>query len=341
MLPEDDTFKENEGTATTSISIAEKDEMLSKIKYWEDLYGELKNEHSTLATKYEEVTRNQSNNKHSYVTNAELDRCKATQKKIDDALDEFKRLAEEVKSSSSASNKERIEELDQYGRRNILLLHFLLFPSDLYGIDFIEWVVAELNKLFPDLKIPVQLSHIDDAHPMKTKGSDKKIIIVKFANRWMKNEIYKRRAQLKNSSYSNVSITEQLTKHTQSLLDETRTVVGKDTKVFTNNCVISTKFNRKKYHVKNFKDLQFLAKKTGYQGTLVPPGFHASRQDPYYQANNNGSPPMYYNPGHVNSAAAYSMYPVSPYPNNMAPQGRPSNFGRGNGGNVWNAPSTQ
>ena len=56
MLPEDDTFKENEGTATTSISIAERDEMLSKIKYWEVLYGELKNEHSTLATKYEEVT---------------------------------------------------------------------------------------------------------------------------------------------------------------------------------------------------------------------------------------------------------------------------------------------
>ena len=104
MLPEDDTFKENEGTATTSISIAEKDEMLSKIKYWEDLYGELKNEHSTLATKYEEVTRNQSNNKHSYVTNAELDRCKATQKKIDDALDEFKRLAEEVKSESESES---------------------------------------------------------------------------------------------------------------------------------------------------------------------------------------------------------------------------------------------
>ena len=155
---------------------------------------------------------------------------------------------------------ERIEQLDQYGRRNMLLLIKFLYPQKSYGLDFIIWIVDELNKMFPDLKVPVQVSHIDDAHPLPSRNGDSKVVL-KFANRWMKNEIYKRRAQLKDTAYKNISITEQLTSHTQSLLNTTRTVVGKDTKVFTNNCVISLKFNQRKYTIKNFKDVQYLAKK--------------------------------------------------------------------------------
>ena len=187
-----------------------------------------------------------------------------------------------------------------------------------------------VNKMFPDLKYPVQVSHIDDAHPLRTRSGEK-VFIVKFGPRWMKNEIYKRRAQLKTSAYKHISITEQLTKHTQSLLDQTRTVVGQDVKVFTNNCVISTKFLNRKYRVKTYKDLQFLAKKVGYKHPLTPPGFQAS---PVYQVNPHGSAPQHdYDAGLVNTAAAYNMHPIDPYAY-VPPPG-----GRGNGG-AWSAANT-
>ena len=318
---------EDENAETTSISKAEKEEFERRIKHWESLYGELKDQHTELSKKYEEVARR---NNSSQAPEAELEKCKITQSYIDDAVKELRVIADEVRSGSCASNKERIEELDQYGRKNILLLHKLLFPTDKYDLDLIEWVVEELNKMFPDLKYPVQVSHIDDAHPLRTRSGEK-VFIVKFGPRWMKNEIYKRRAQLKTSAYKHISITEQLTKHTQSLLDQTRTVVGQDVKVFTNNCVISTKFLNRKYRVKTYKDLQFLAKKVGYKHPLTPPGFQAS---PVFQVNPHGSAPQHdYDAGLVNTAAAYNMHPIDPYAY-VPPPG-----GRGNGG-AWSAANT-
>ena len=237
-----------------SFSESEKEELLKKFAALEEKYGALDEKHNALVKKYEEELAKKDTTVHS------TDEATEVQTQISNALNEVREIAAEVRSCSSARNKERIEQLDQYGRRNMLLLIKFLYPEKLYGLDFIIWIVDELNKMFPDLKVPVQVSHIDDAHPLPSRNGDSKVVI-KFANRWMKNEIYKRRAQLKDTAYKNISITEQLTSHTQSLLNTTRTVVGKDTKVFTNNCVISLKFNQRKYTIKNFKDVQYLAKK--------------------------------------------------------------------------------
>ena len=237
----------------------------------------------------------------------------------------MKAIAAEVKSCSSARNKESIEILDQYGRRNNLVLLKLLYPDGTYGLDFIEWIVDELNKMFPDLKIPVHISHIDDAHPLRPKKKGKRMSLSSLltAGCWMKNEVYKRRAQLKDTPYKNISIVEQLTSYTQFLLNTTRTVVGKDTKVYTNNCVISLKYNNRKYFVKNYKDVQFVAKKVGYRFALPPPGYQDQVSSTEVNATtcntfSNGAHSQQYRdpgPGSIPSASApyYDSSLFNPY----------------------------
>ena len=324
-----------------SLPASEKEQLLQRIKFWEDKYGELDSNFQSLNKKFEEEVKKNSPSPPPQVplssppSQDPLSEVAAMRQQILVALQEFRNLAEEVRSSSASNNKARIEEIDQYGRRNILLLHFLSFPNDKYGIEFIKWIVYEINKLFPDLDVPLQLSHIDDAHPLKTKKDEHPVVIVKFANRWMKNEIYKKRSQLKDSPYKKISITEQLTSNTQDLLETTRSIVGEKNKVFTNNCVISLKFNNRKYSVRSFKDLQFLARKIGYKHPLPPPGLHktVSHTNIVHPVSGNFDPLSA-----MNTEPFYSMHPsqFNPYHHSlMHPQGRPSHIGRGND-SVWN-----
>ena len=158
----------------------------------------------------------------------------------------------------------------------------------------------------------------------------------------MKDEVYKRRSHLKDTSHNDISITEHLTSSTKELLETTRSIVGKDTKVFTNNCVINLKFNNRKFFVKTYKDIQYLAKNIGYKLPLPPPGL----QVPNPQAIGANSQQIYARDPNVNdpfaminTTAPYNMHQTSnPYPyyqNYMHPQGKPSNIGRGNN-SVWN-----
>ena len=247
---------------------------------------------------------------------------------INQAIQGLQTLTAQVHSSSDFKNKEKIDEIDQYMRRNSLLWDGLRVSLNLYGIDFIIRVIEEINKLFPNLKQPVQLHHIDDAHPLKTSNGSI-LIIVKFSCRWMKNEIYKVRSSLKGTD---VSVFEQLTTNTQNLLDNVRAVVGKDTKVYTNNCVINFKFNNRKYFVKNYKDLQFIASKvTGKVSPPPPPGIqalpdtqHTQFFNPYFNSNAATTPDNNFPPD-------YSNNPIYMNPSYLQPQGKPTQNGRGRG----------
>ena len=149
---------------------------------------------------------------------------------------------------------------------------------------------------------------------------------------------YRKRSQLKNSTYRNISISEQLTRNTLDLLETTRTVVGDKTKVYTNNCTINLKFNNRKYSVRTYKDIQFLAKKIGYMQPLPPPGLRNNASVPhanFIHPDPGNSAPF----SAMNTTAACSMHSsqFNPYPyhNQMRPQGQPSHVGRGFN-SVWN-----
>ena len=261
-----------------NLEATDKEELLKIIEHWKSKCLEVDKKYETLEKKFEDSTKNNpstcscNDSETIPALRSEVNEMQNTLKK---ALDGFNSLHAIVNSSSENKNKERIEMLDQYGRKNSLVLLKLRVPTGKYGIDFIIWIVKKLNELFPDLVEPVQICHIDDAHPLKDLEDGTPVIIIKFACRWVKSEIYKRRASLKGND---ISISEQLTPYTRSLLDNIKSLVGKDTKVYTNNCVINFKFNNRKYYIRSFKDLQAVAKQLGK--TAPAPGLKLSPNSP-------------------------------------------------------------
>ena len=83
----------------------------------------------------------------------------------------------------------------QYSRQNSLLFEFLLkVPRNLHGFKFSKYVVRELNKLFPHLRI--SLRDIDASHILYFSDPEEKklpVVIVKFVSRDLRNSIYRNR----------------------------------------------------------------------------------------------------------------------------------------------------
>ena len=308
--PSDDESKMND---------SEKEELLEKIKYWENKYYSVDDKYKTLNQKYEDAMNSKDDTTpKEALLQTSANECKKQQEQIDEALNGLKKLREEVRSGSPAKNKERIEKTDQYLRRNSLLWHKFLIPGNLYGLEFTKKVVEETNKLFPQLEQPLALHHIDDAHRLRTRNKDSNVIIVKYACRWMKSEIYRLRSTLKGSA---ISITEHLTDNTKQLLQAVRSMVGREQKVYTNNCIINFKFNNRKYTVQSYEDLKFVAGKLGVQAP--PPGFPSSQ---FLATPPIGPPPPFQQ---FADAGAYGMNYY--HQNSMRPNGYPSHRGRGRG----------
>ena len=323
-----------------------KEELLDKVRFWEGQFHVVDGKYNELNKKLDaEIAlrvekeappcENEEVAKQPVEAN-EIQKLKQENEEmrnlVNQALQGLKSITEVVHSSSQFVNNERVESIDQYLRRNSLLWRGLEIPAK-YGIDFIKHMVELINKLFPNLPEAVQLHHIDDAHPLKT-SNEGTLVITKFSCRWIKNEIYKARATLKQT---NISVFEQLTKNTQSLLQNVRSMVGKDTKVYTNNCVINFKYNQRKYYVKTFKDIEYVSRKIGRKpvcqtGRQFTP-YHVDVVPQFNPIPTNANT-MYINDNPDNSslyATYYDSYTQPPPCNPPRAQGWPTNRGRGRG----------
>ena len=267
-----------DGDQPINLEATDKEELLEIINHWKNKCIESDGKYDSLEKKYEEISQCPPCTTCSTQTSAtkslpaesnaaERSEIAEMRRQLKEALEQFTILHDIVNSSSESRNKERIEVLDQYGRKNCLIFLKLRAPDGTYGIAYIKWIVNMLNDLFPDLEEPVKIDHIDDAHPLPSQEDGTSVAIVKFACRWVKNEIYKKRASLKGKD---ISISEQLTPYTRAILDDVKEMVGEGTKVYTNNCVINFKFNKKKYHIRNYKDLRTVANLIGKR--VPPPG---------------------------------------------------------------------
>ena len=148
---------------------------------------------------------------------------------------------------------ERVMNIEQYSRKGNLILKGLLNMPELYGLDFIIYICDVINNLFPSLRGFVQPIHIDDAHPLSTKKGGS-VVIVKFANRWIKHDILRCKYDLEGT---HVNVTEHLTDHTLKLLTLTKELVGPDN-AWTYKANIYAKYNGLKYKIKNYHDLESL-----------------------------------------------------------------------------------
>ena len=151
---------------------------------------------------------------------------------------------------------ERILASDQYSRLNSALLHGYKNLPNLTGLDFIIFIANEINCLFPSLRGRVLPIHIDDAHSLRTKQDrvGNKVVIIKFANRWVKYDIMRCASDL---AFSPFSVTEHLTPYTLKLLSLAGELVGRQN-VWTFKTIVYATYKNMKYAIKNFRDLKSL-----------------------------------------------------------------------------------
>ena len=166
-------------------------------------------------------------------------------------------LAEEVKKLSA-----RLNNLEQYLRRNNLLFHGLVDlpslpdkPTTEDYINFYKYVVNKLNSLFPNLSNPITVKDIDDTHELVTKGRKrgKKVLIVRFVSRLVRNEIYSNKKTLKETP---IAVTEHLTAPNLALLKSAQQAVGLK-KAWTRYGKVMIDLNGSVRSIRNIDDLAY------------------------------------------------------------------------------------
>ena len=181
------------------------------------------------------------------------------QQSIKDELQVVKNAMTDIESKWCGwfqSLAEKQMESDQYSCKNSILIGGYKSLPKIYGLDFIKATVEELNLLFPSLNGAITPYNIDDAHPLPTKGSsNKKVVIVKFTNRWIKNEIIKHKDDLIGTG---LSVSEHLTPHTRELLSCAKNIVG-TYNAWVFNTKVFAEHNGMKYHIHNSRDLDLLS----------------------------------------------------------------------------------
>ena len=158
--------------------------------------------------------------------------------------------------SKAVSNLETsLDDLEQYGRRNCLILHgfskaSLPNPHTNYW-GFLDKVLSTINH---HLDLDIHPNFIDIAHPLRAASNGKIPIIIKFLRRCDRNLVFQRKKML---AHSGLAITESLTKKKLALLTEPQALLGKEN-AWSHNGIIYCKVNSKREAVKSQAELYLL-----------------------------------------------------------------------------------
>ena len=154
--------------------------------------------------------------------------------------------------------EEKVLEIDQYNCRPSLVVHGLTgIPKKQYGSEFYKFILEFLNNNLPSMECLVERNHIDIAHTLKTKKEGRKsVLLIKFANRWVRDMIFYSKSDLKKSA-KGIAITEHLRPHTIALLEDAKKVFGRDN-VWIKNGIVHTNISGNKTQIHNFRQLNAL-----------------------------------------------------------------------------------
>ena len=162
---------------------------------------------------------------------------------------------------------QEINNLDQYNRKeNAVFEYFPLPVYKLSPVDFIYYVVDCLNNYLPFLHQPLTVYDIEDAHPLHTKSKNPPIII-RFKNRWKRNEIFAHKGYLQN--YYNITIKEQLTPKNRKLFSSAERLFGPEN-VWSNKGRIFVATNSKNHIVRSEKELYMLVEEVDVNNEFCP-----------------------------------------------------------------------
>ena len=111
-------------------------------------------------------------------------------------------------------NCRRIDDLEQYSRRNCLILHGCKIPAQESYSEFESYVIHKLNSKL-EISPAITTHDIDTCHALPSrKKSLNTPIIIKFVRRSVQNTIYtmKKKLKAKKNDDEKLSITESLTR---------------------------------------------------------------------------------------------------------------------------------
>ena len=133
-----------------------------------------------------------------------------------------------------------IDELEQYGRNNCLILHGLHnFPNAHSNYD--EFLLKVITTLNLHLNLSLDIDCVDIAHPLPTARNGNTPIIIKFLRRSTRYQVFKRKRLFLRTG---LAVTESLTKRRLSLLNEAKSLLG-DKNVWTYKGTVFTNINSK------------------------------------------------------------------------------------------------
>ena len=175
--------------------------------------------------------------------------------KIKELYIKFNLIPETVSKleAPTAKLESEIDKLEQYGRRNCLIL---LGPENIpiaqYNYNgFVEFLINIINN---KLNLALTINCVDIAHPLPKSNSDKTPIIIKFVKRSDRNAIFKRKRLFVKSG---LAITESLTRKRIALLNEPRTLSGQEN-VWIWNGMIYCDTGSSKVQIKSPEELHLL-----------------------------------------------------------------------------------
>ena len=145
-----------------------------------------------------------------------------------------------------------LDNLEQYSRRNCLILHGINIQNlpnchDNYS-KFLEVLLSIINQR---LGLHLSKNVIDIALPLPKARNGKVPIIIKFLRRSDRNNIFRKKKMLAGSG---LALTESLTKMRLALFTETQSFIGKD-KVWTFNGTVYCEINSKREAIHSQLDL--------------------------------------------------------------------------------------
>ena len=173
---------------------------------------------------------------------------------VEGLITKSEKLDEEVKKNNSRCN-----DIEQYSRKNSMLMRKMKNIPKTNGIEFAKWVANELNQRLRYLDHPISYLDIDAAHPLPNKTDPQApptVVIVKFVSRNTRNDVYYKKKQLKFSN-DNVSFTDHLASY-NAKLSKAKAKFGLPN-AWSDQCRIFVFRDGKKVHVKSVEEVDGLS----------------------------------------------------------------------------------
>ena len=162
-------------------------------------------------------------------------------------------------AKSLRETQNSLDDLEQYGRRNCLILHGC--PDQPVGGKYPVFESYVTNKLNSELDLEYQIrsNDIDICHVLPSRKGRPPPIIIKFVRRSVRNLVFYNKKKLKKSQ-EKLSITESLTKRRLLLVMEAKKAFGFNN-VWTNNGIVYCFYKEKRQVLKDFGDINKLITK--------------------------------------------------------------------------------